>query len=1033
MFLNKYFVFFGVTAILCSQDSTQIDLPQKIGPIINHLPHLDSLIAVQKDTLNQSTMSAEALAQAGKHPLTQPISYPINASGTFFRGIEMSSQGTGGLSGGLRFQLAGKLSENIRVSGTVTDESIPIQPDGTTAALDELDKVYLNVSHPSGELTAGDIMVINKSGKYNNNKRNIVGIKNNINHNDVTVRTIIGQSKGKYHSLELKGEDGRQGPYFLTSKEGLRSVIISAGSESVWLNGEKLARGEDRDYTIDYTSGELTFTPKHLIYFDSDIDLEYQYSDNAYKANYIEAGLEGVIGDKGQYSISYIDERDNAKGSFLSDEQRSAFKSKDVFYQSGVVQDSLGDYVLINDNFLFIHSAYNILPENRYTVTFSPDPTGDYVRKISDKNRIYYAFVFTDNIDNRQRYSPGRSLRAPVSHQLLQFDTNLKILPGLSLSTEGAFSIKENNVLSNHSETKKNGNAFRLGLDQKPIQMGKVNLGFDFEYWLNSVDFRSLSRERSVDFNESWDLDMAQALDGESMSSMRTVIEIGKGLKSGIDISRLTQGDRKKDRSEIDLSYQGKLINNAQMRWNKVQSETAFQQVDGQIRLFDGPLKPFITVTHEAREKVYQFDDILVGLDFTRNNRSFSLGIGQREDQTATFKDATKMETTQTGKVVQVDYKSRQKSGWRQEWLYSQRIQTNEKDNSSNDYNTFRTALNYRDRKSPFQLDFVINALTSMRESRAIVYDSIGVGFGHYRYDSQLNEYISDPNGAYVAHTVFTGDRKHGSQLDGLTRFSIDFAKWKFDHLKNWKYRYLNRLDFHGSKFSISGPKLDVGEVYRSNYRHELIYKKRKQKNRHRIWNQNSSNFNGLDPRGWEYRYKQEWGGESQIALKGNYHLVIQGDMHDSRVESEKERITMRSVDGYTFEAGFKNYSSSSFQWESRFIYYWDDTGIGGLVRPKIGLNMEKVWAHGMKMNWIQFIGKDGRIEGNFEYYIVNGFKSMPPEALKGLSHGRTLRSNIRASFFLGKSLSVNATLLYLDDARYDGFVKLQGEVRAHF
>ena len=57
----------------------------------------------------------------------------------------------------------------------------------------------------------------------------------------------------------------------------------------------------------------------------------------------------------------------------------------------------------------------------------------------------------------------------------------------------------------------------------------------------------------------------------------------------------------------------------------------------------------------------------------------------------------------------------------------------------------------------------------------------------------------------------------------------------------------------------------------------------------------------------------------------------------------------------------------------------------------------------------------------------------MPPEAVKGLPHGQTLRSNIRASFFLGKSLSVNTTLLYLDDARYDGFIKLQGEVRAHF
>ena len=1017
----KSFIIAGLLGLLSAQDSTRIELPEKIGPIIDALPVLDSLIIVKKDTVDQ------------KQSTNQLKSYPINASGTFFRGVEMSTQGVGGLSGGLRFQLAGKLSENIRVSGTVTDESIPIQPEGTTTALDELDKVYLNVSHPAGELTAGDIMVVNKSGKYNNNNRNLVGIKNNINRDNTKFRAVIGQSKGKYHRLEMKGKDGNQGPYFLTSKEGLRNVIISAGSESVWLNRKKLARGEDRDYTIDYTSGELTFTPKHLIYFDSDIDIEYQYSESTYKSNYVEAGLEGAIGEKGQYSISYIDERDNAKGSFLSNEQRSAFKSKDVVYQSGVVQDSLGDYLLINDFFLFIHSASNVPPEDRYTVAFSPDPTGEYFRKISEKNRIYYEFVPTDEIDERQRYSPGRSLRAPVSHQLLQFDTDLKLRPGLSLSTEGAFSIRENNVFSNRSETSMNGNAFRLELDQNPIQMGKVKLGFDFEYWRNSPEFRALSRDRDVNFNESWDTASEQEENGESLSSLRTEFGIGKGLKSGIDISRLTQGDSKKDRTEIDLDYGGQFINTAQMRWNKVQSEIAFQEMYGKVRLFKGALNPFVTIVHEMREQTYRFDDILVGIDFSRNNRSFSLGIGQREDQLASYNDSTKMETFQTGKIVQIDFKSRQKSGWHQEWMYRQRIQEKEKDQSKNDYNSFRTALNYRNRTSPFQLDLVLNSQTSMSESRAVVYDSIGVGLGHYRYDPQLNEYISDPNGAYVAHTVFTGDHKHGSRLDGLTRFSIDFSKWKFDRLKNWQYRNLNRLDYHGSKFSISSPQMVVGEVYRSHFRHELVHKKRKQKNRHRFWNQKSFNFNGLDPRGWEYRFKQEWGGESQIALKGNYHLVIQGDTHDARVESERDRITKRSVDGYAFEAGVKNFRSSSFQWESRIIYYWDHAGIGGVVTPISGLNMEKVWAHGMKTNWIQFIGKDGRIEGNFEYYIVNGFKSMPPEALKGLSHGRTLRSNIRASFYLGKSLSVNATLIYLDDARYDGFIKLQGEVRAHF
>ena len=1020
---------FGLTVTLFSQDSTQTDLPKTIGPIIDALPFIDSLIVVEKESIVQNTSINKPIAQ----PLSQKKAYPINASGTFFRGIEMNSQGAGGLSGGLRFQLAGKISEDIRVSGTITDESIPIQPEGNTAALNELDKVYLNISHPIGELTAGDISVNNKSGKYNNNKRNVVGVNNRIIKNNTKIKTIIGQSKGKYHRLEMKGEDGRQGPYFLTSKEGLRNVIISAGSETIWLNGNKLSRGEDRDYTIDYASGELTFTPKNLIYFDSDIDIEYQYSESTYKSSYVEAGLEGFIWDKGRYSISYIDERDNAKGSFLSDEQRSVFKSVDVIYQSGVVQDTLGNYVLINDNFIFIQSASNVQPEKKYSVTFSPDPKGKYVRNISDKNRIYYLFVLTDDIDNRQRYSPGRSLRAPVGHQLLQFDTNLKLSSGLILSTEGAFSIKENNIFSNRGKTRQNGNAFRLALEKKTVNLGKINLGMDFEYWRNSSKFRSLSRERNVNFKESWGLAGDQEMDGESMSSLRTDIEIGKGLKSGIDISRLVQGDRKKGRTEIDLIYSGNIINTAEFRGNRVKSNLYFQELDGQISFFNGPLKPFVNFVHEVREKVYRFDDILVGLDLSQNDRSFSLGIGRREDKSPTSKDSSKMETTKTGRIIQVDYKSRQKPGWRQEWLYRQRVQTNKKENSGNDYNSFRSALNFRDRKSPFQLDLVLNSQTSMSESQALVYDSIGVALGQYRFDPLLNEYISDPNGAYVAHTIFTGDRKHGTRLDGLTRLSIDFAKWKFERFKNWQYRFLNRLDFHGSKFVISRPKLNKEGVYRRNYRHELIHKKMKQKNRYRLWNQNTFNFNGLDPRGWEYRNRKEWGVESQIAMKDIYHLVIQGDFHNSNVESERERITKRSVDGFAFEAGVKNFRSSSFQWESRFIYYLDQTGVGGDVSSEISFNMEKVRAYGVKMNWTQFVGKDGRIEGNIEYYIVNGFKFMPPEAVKGLPHGQTLRSNIRASFFLGKSLSVNTTLLYLDDARYDGFIKLQGEVRAHF
>ena len=272
----------------------------------------------------------------------------------------------------------------------------------------------------------------------------------------------------------------------------------------------------DRDYTVDYTAGELTFTPKHLIFFDSDIDIEYQYSESNYKTNYLETDFKGAIGEKVDYNISYIDERDNKASSLLTADQKTVFESEDQIYQSGVVADSLGVYELIDD--IFYYRPVITLGMNRYNVNFSPDQGGDYVRKISQEDRIYYEFVATDQLDNRQRYSPGRSIGPPSSQQLLHFDTNIFIRSGMSLSTEGAFSIKEKNVYSNRSETRLNGNAFQLALKQEPISIGKINLGFGVTHWQKGSDFRPLSRDRDVDFNESWDMTVDKQENGESLS-----------------------------------------------------------------------------------------------------------------------------------------------------------------------------------------------------------------------------------------------------------------------------------------------------------------------------------------------------------------------------------------------------------------------------------------------------------------------------------------------------------------------------------
>ena len=97
--------------------------------------------------------------------------------------------------------------------------------------------------------------------------------------------------KGQSASKTIRGEEGRS--EYRIDVEG-EFVIVKAGTEIVWLNGQRMRRGENNDYVIrDYGDPIIEFTSKHLITSNDVIRVDFEYipEDLAYQRS-----LQGVSG-----------------------------------------------------------------------------------------------------------------------------------------------------------------------------------------------------------------------------------------------------------------------------------------------------------------------------------------------------------------------------------------------------------------------------------------------------------------------------------------------------------------------------------------------------------------------------------------------------------------------------------------------------------------------------------------------------------------------------------------------------------------
>ena len=236
--------------------------------------------------------------------------------------LEVSGSQTFGISVGsnrgvtqnqeLRVNVEGKVSENISVLALLSDQDLPIQPEGTTENIQDLDQKLIRITHPNMRGTLGDFEGSLGPSEFIFFPRALEGVQVEGDFKSVDFHIIPSAiPKGQSTSLVLQGEEGRS-EYRLTV-DG-QYVIVKAGSEIVWLNGERMRRGENNDYIIrEYGDPIVEFNSKHLITSNDVIRIDFEYipEERAYQQNLY--GLSSIFtlpGERLTFGASYAVEAD---------------------------------------------------------------------------------------------------------------------------------------------------------------------------------------------------------------------------------------------------------------------------------------------------------------------------------------------------------------------------------------------------------------------------------------------------------------------------------------------------------------------------------------------------------------------------------------------------------------------------------------------------------------------------------------------------------------------------------------------------
>lgn len=476
----------------------------------------------------------------------------LTRNGSISRGITFGNNQDVFVNSSLNLQLAGKLSDNVEILAAITDENIPVQPEGNTQQLQDFDRVFIQLTKDKNRLIAGDFdlrrpdsyfMNFLKRGQGAAFSGNFSLTSDSINNKKILrAGAAVAVSKGRFTRQQIAVVEGNQGPYRLNGNNGETFIIILAGSERVFLDGLPLARGVQNDYIIDYNTAEIIFTARRLITKDVRIYIEFEYTDRNYARSLIYGNTEfesdrlklkfNVYSEQDSKNQPLTLELDSAKKQLMSEvgdsiQNAFIFTADSVEFNSSNVLYQRKDTIV--NNLLYNIFVYSTDPDSAYwRVTFSGVGAnrGNYVQEINAANGRVYRWVAPVNGIPQGSFEPVTLLITPKQQQLMTFGTDYRINSFNYVTTEVAMSNYDVNLFSNRDKSNDVGYAGRFiytnivpfsGDTTKGWRM-QNSVGYEYTY----RNFRQLERFRNVEFERDWNINAQSIYADENIASVQT-------------------------------------------------------------------------------------------------------------------------------------------------------------------------------------------------------------------------------------------------------------------------------------------------------------------------------------------------------------------------------------------------------------------------------------------------------------------------------------------------------------------------------